>query len=71
MPYIEMKIVEGRTLETKRRLVEQVTKACCDTLSVRPDEVRIEIIELKADLFSVAGELVADTRNRNNGGKNQ
>lgn len=62
MPYIELKLVEGRDLETKRRLVAEVTKACCNALSITPDNVRIELIELKAELFSIAGELVSDTR---------
>lgn len=68
MPYIELKLVEGRDLHTKRALVAAVTKACCDTLAIAPDHVRIELIELKADLFSIAGQLVHDTRTINNSG---
>ncbi|OCT15434.1 hypothetical protein A8709_15260 [Paenibacillus pectinilyticus] len=65
MPYMTIKLVEGRDLETKRRLVAEVTKAVCDSLLITPDHVRIELIELKADLFSISGELVSDTRNKN------
>jgi 4-oxalocrotonate tautomerase len=68
MPYITLKLVEGRDLDTKRRLVSEVTKAVCESLQIAPDMVRIELIELKADLFSIAGELVYDTRNKNAGG---
>jgi len=68
MPYITLKLVEGRDLETKRRLVSEVTKAVCETLLITPDNVRIELIELKADLFSIAGELVYDSRNKHAGG---
>ncbi len=68
MPYITLKLVEGRDLETKRRLVSAVTKAVCESLPTTPDNVRIELIELKADLFSISGELVFDSRNKNAGG---
>lgn len=60
MPYITLKLVEGRDLETKRRLVASVTRAVCESLPVAPEHVRIELIELKADLFSIAGELARD-----------
>lgn len=60
MPYISLKLVEGRSIEKKRELVSSVTKAVCDSLEITPDNVRIELIELKADLFSIAGELVSD-----------
>ena len=65
MPYIKLKLVEGRDLETKRRLVSSVTKACCETLSITPDHVRIELVEIKQELFSIGGELVYDTKRRN------
>lgn len=68
MPYIELKLVEGRDLETKRKLVAGVTQACVDALGVTPDYVRIELIELKEDLFSIAGELVHDTRRKDTDG---
>ncbi len=64
MPYITLKLVEGRDIDTKRRLVHEVTKAVTESLQITPDHVRIELIELKADLFSISGELVSDSRKR-------
>lgn len=60
MPYIQLKLVEGRDLDTKRRLVSAVTNAVCESLPTTPDNVRIELVELKSDLFSVAGRLIHD-----------
>lgn len=60
MPYIKLKLVEGRDLETKRRLVCNVTSAVAETLQTTPDNVRIELIEIKKDLFSIGGELMVD-----------
>ncbi|MEH7482364.1 tautomerase family protein [Neobacillus drentensis] len=64
MPYIKLKLVEGRDLETKRQLVSSVTSAVCDSLKITPDNVRIELIEIKKDLFSIGGELVEDMQNK-------
>lgn len=64
MPYIKLKLVEGRDLETKRRLVSSVTEAVCNSLKITPDHVRIELIELKKDLFSIGGELIEDIQNK-------
>jgi len=60
MPYITVKLTEGRSLEDKRKLVKRLTEATVETLHVRPDFVRIEFIELKKDIFAVGGELVCD-----------
>lgn len=60
MPYIKLKLVEGRNFETKRRLVKNITNAVTDSLDTTPDNVRVELIELKKDLFSVGGELIED-----------
>jgi len=62
MPYISLKLVEGRSIEKKRALVSSVTEAVCNSLEITPDNVRIELIELKSDLFSIGGELVADRK---------
>ena len=62
MPYITIKLVEGRSLEVKRKLVAEVTRAVCETLPTTPDNVRIEFQELPKDQFAVAGRLVVDNQ---------
>ncbi|MEI3607652.1 tautomerase family protein [Pseudogracilibacillus sp. SE30717A] len=59
MPYIQLKLIEGRDIETKNKLVSNITEAVCDSLNVSKNDVRIELIELKKDLFSIGGELIA------------
>ncbi|MEK4306737.1 MULTISPECIES: tautomerase family protein [Oceanobacillus] len=63
MPYIKLKLVEGRDLETKRLLVSNITKAVIETLQTTPDNVRVELIEINEDLFSIGGELMIDKNN--------
>ncbi|WP_462421300.1 tautomerase family protein [Salinicoccus sp. Marseille-QA3877] len=62
MPYIKLKLVEGRSLEIKRTLVSSVTESVCKSLQITPDNVRIELIEVEKDLFSVGGDLVIDKK---------
>lgn len=59
MPYIKLKLIEGRDIETKSRLVSNVTDAVSESLNVSKNDVRVELIELKKDLFSIGGELIA------------
>lgn len=60
MPYITIKLTEGRSLDQKRLLVKRLTESVVESLGVTPDFVRIELVELKKDIFAVGGELVCD-----------
>lgn len=41
-------------------LVKEVTTAIENVLGVSKDDVRIELIELNRELFSIGGELITD-----------
>jgi 4-oxalocrotonate tautomerase len=55
MPILEMHIVEGRTVEMKRKAVAAITAAIVESMQVRPDQVRILITEHSAEHFAVGG----------------
>ena len=55
-----MHILEGRTVEQKRKMVDGVTKAICDSLTIRPEKVRTIISKMDNENFAVAGKLVVD-----------
>ena len=57
MPIIHMDILEGRTQEQIKQMVEKVTKAVCETLNAPPEAVIITINHMKKDEFAVAGKL--------------
>ena len=70
MPIIQFNLMTGRSAETKRRLVREVTKTVSEVLDVAPETVRILIHELQEDDFAVAGVSVAEAKERlarNNG----
>jgi 4-oxalocrotonate tautomerase len=55
MPIIEMHLLQGRTVEQKRRAAAAMTAAAVESLGVRSDQVRILITEHGPENFSVAG----------------
>jgi 4-oxalocrotonate tautomerase len=64
MPVLTINMIQGRTLDQKRSLVDEVTKAVCKTISVSPDRVRIIINEVPEDSYAIAGELMLDKNNK-------
>lgn len=64
MPFIQVTMIEGRTVEQKHALIRQITQACISTLDAQPDNVRIAIYEVSADEWGVAGEAVSVMRAR-------
>jgi len=60
MPIIEMHLLEGRTVEQKRRAVAAITAAVTASLGVKPEQVRILITEHGAEDFSVGGKTAGE-----------
>jgi len=60
MPIIQVHLIEGRTVEQKRRLVAELTDAVVKSLDVRPDTVRIILQDMAKHDYAVAGKLVQD-----------
>ena len=59
MPIIQVNIAEGRTVEQKLAAFAAITDAVVRTLDVRPEQVRIQINEVKDENFAIAGETMA------------
>jgi 4-oxalocrotonate tautomerase len=60
MPIIEMHLLEGRTVEQKRKAAAAITAALTESLGVRPDQVRILITEHGYEDFSVGGKTAGE-----------
>ena len=43
MPFITVKVLEGKSTEQKRQLIERMTQVACETLDVDPSKVFIFI----------------------------
>lgn len=60
MPVVNIKIIEGRSVEQKRKMAKNVTKAIADSLNIPEAAVWISIDDMKPENFAQGGELRAD-----------
>jgi len=62
MPNITVELFTGRTLEQKRAFVAAVTKDTVEILKVKPESVRIRLVEMETWDLANGGNLESDTR---------
>lgn len=60
MPYVTVKMLEGRTDEQKRALVEKVTAAVSETIDAPPEKVFVFLEDLKKSEYAVNGKLLSE-----------
>jgi len=60
MPIVNIHMLEGRSLEKKRELVEKISRVVMDTLGAKPEKVRVILSEMKHDNFAIGGILHCD-----------
>ena len=60
MPIVQVHLIEGRTVEQKRKLVAEMTKAVVDSLDVKAEDVRIILSDMTKQDYSVGGVLFID-----------
>ncbi|HEY3656297.1 MAG TPA: 2-hydroxymuconate tautomerase family protein [Steroidobacteraceae bacterium] len=60
MPIALIKILEGRSVEKKRLLIETVSQAMATSLDMPIDGVRVLIEEVPLELWGRGGKTVAD-----------
>jgi len=62
MPLIQVTMIEGRTADQKRALLEALTQAVQDTIGASLDSIRVWITDVPSEQFMSAGALAADNR---------
>jgi len=62
MPIVQIEILQGRTVEQKRKLVEKVTEAIVDSVNCPREAVSIIIREMSLDNYANAGVLRIDRK---------
>lgn len=60
MPIVTVKMLEGRTDEQKRALVEKVTAAVSETSGAPKEKVHVCIEEMSKNHYGVAGVRISD-----------
>ncbi len=60
MPYITVKMLEGRTEDQKRNLVEKVTEVVSETVGAPKENIVVFIEEMSKNHYAVAGKRLSD-----------
>ncbi|RNF40064.1 2-hydroxymuconate tautomerase [Planococcus salinus] len=60
MPYVTVKMLEGRTEDQKRALVEKVTDAVSETTGAPTEKVVVFIEDMKKSDYGTNGKLYSD-----------
>ena len=62
MPTYHIEMLEGRTVEQKKKLVEAITRVTVEVLGSAPESVDILITDVKRDNWATGGELRSEPR---------
>jgi 4-oxalocrotonate tautomerase len=60
VPFITVEMLKGRTIDQRRRFVEQVTELAVKELNARPSRVRIRFLEMAPEDMAISGKLASD-----------
>lgn len=64
MPFVQVTMIEGRTVEQKHALMRELTDATVSALGVQPESVRVALYEVSADDWAAGGTPMSVLRAR-------
>jgi 4-oxalocrotonate tautomerase len=56
MPFVQIYMMDGRTVEQKKAVIAEITACMCSTLNVPADSVRVWIHDMPATNWGIAGK---------------
>ncbi|MFY8041905.1 MAG: 4-oxalocrotonate tautomerase [Rhodoferax sp.] len=62
MPTYHVELLEGRSQELKKKLVDEVTRVTVETLGCSPEAVDIILVDVKRDNWATAGKFWSEPR---------
>ncbi len=62
MPIVEITLIEGRSVEVKRRLIAKVTDGIIEAIDAPRESIRIILREVPPEHFAVGGLSIADRK---------
>ncbi|MDE2416826.1 MAG: 4-oxalocrotonate tautomerase [Burkholderiales bacterium] len=62
MPIYRVEMLEGRTLEQKQKLAEEITRVSVQVLGGSPDSVHVLIDEVRRENWATGGKLWSEPR---------
>ena len=64
MPHIQITLLEGRTPEQKRRIVERITNVLVEEAGTQAESVSLAFVEVSPADYARAGVLVLDKQKK-------
>ncbi len=62
MPQVQITMLEGRTLEQKRRVAQRITEVLVEDASASREAISISFVEVPKENYASAGVLVVDKK---------
>tara|TARA_Y100000588_G_scaffold294903_2_gene314948 strand:- start:25751 stop:25939 length:189 start_codon:yes stop_codon:yes gene_type:complete len=60
MPFVNVRMLEGRTHEQKKKLVKAITDAMVEICDAKPDGTMVVIDDIARDHWGRGGELISE-----------
>lgn len=60
MAHVQITMLEGRTIEQKRRAVKRITEVMKEELNVNPEKMTIVFVEVPRHSYARNGTLISD-----------
>ena len=60
MPFIQMTLLKGRSVEQKRELISKLNAAAAEVLGGDPARIRVALVEVSGDDWGIGGETFND-----------
>ena len=64
MPICQIHLLEGRTVEQKRKLIAKITEAMFDAIGAKPESVRVILTEMPKEHFGIGGKSYGETQEK-------
>jgi 4-oxalocrotonate tautomerase len=62
MPQVQITMLEGRTVEQKRRVAARITDALVEEAGASREAITISFVEVSKESYASAGVLIADKK---------
>ena len=60
MPICHVHLIEGRSVQQKRLLIQKITQAMHEAIDAKPESVRVILTEVPKEHFGIGGKSVGE-----------
>ena len=62
MPYVQVTLLEGRSIDQKRKIAERIASALIEEGKAKSEHIQITFVELPTTSYALSGTLVSDLK---------